>query len=373
MLRIMILIVTILSACLGVTETLEDNPYGVGGSGDYAGYLGITWFREWDHFHRPVSPNPPNRFWTVGKLNNRVGDCMPGTWSATRENIDAILACDTPIITEIVGEGYVDQVWEIGNEPNWYPCVTPANYAYQFNLYHGLITDLDPTAKLMNGGISLHPGSWSNWLDSFVAAYVSDYGTSPPVDAWNCHPYDDFDSQAGARTIAKIVAFRAWLDGAGFEDKAFWITEFGKGNWQPEPEENIVAYIETVCGWLNDNAETNKIERWFWWGVLTGYQGMGANGLFSAGPYDRDTVTLAGDAYITMSGRVFVDGPEYSRDSTREVGTMRNPYDGVEEALRRSPPGTVIYDFRDGTETTVPIFVVHLPLIAVSPLGMPGK
>ena len=370
MLRLIMLITMILSTCLGVVNTPGDNPYGVGGSGDYANYLGITWFREWDHYHRPVNPNPPRRFWTVGKMDNRTGDCCPGTLSATRANIDAVFACDMVIITEIIGEGYVGQAWEIGNEPNWYPYVTPANYAYQFHLYHEFITALDPTAKLMIGGITLYPGSWQNWLDSFVVAYVNDYGTSPPVDVWNCHPYDTFDGQAGVRTIAKIMAFRGWLDSAGFGDKPFWITEFGKGNWQPEPEQNIVAYIETVCGWLNENADEYKIERWFWWGVLTGYQGMGANGLFSAGPYDRDTVTPAGDAYIAVSGRVFVDGPGYTRDVSRALGTMRNPYDSVGEAMRCSQPGMVVYDFRDGTEASVP-FRLYLPLIFDSPLGVP--
>jgi hypothetical protein len=374
---IILLTLTMLVSCIADTTAQSadtSNRYGVGGSGNYAPYLGVDWFREWDHFHRPVAPNPPQRFWTVAKLDNRIGDCMPGTLSATRENIDAVFACDVAVIEGLVGEGYVGQIWEIGNEPNWYPYVLPQTYAYQFHLYYEFITGLDPTAQMMIGGISLYPGSWQNWLDGFTAAYVSEYGTSPPVDVWNCHPYDTFDTSAGTRAIAKIISFRNWLDGAGLDDKTFWITEFGKGNWLPEPEANIVAYIETVCGWLNDNAETNKIERWFWWGVLAGNNGMGANGLFSAGPYNRDTVTLAGDAYIALSGRVFVDGPEYSRDSTRATGTMRNPYASIDEAMNDSSPGTVIYNFQTGLETGVSPHKIYLPLVVfVSPLSANGN
>jgi len=339
---------------MGTTETPGDHPYGVGGSGVYDDSLGITWFREWDHFHRPGYPNPVHRFWTVGKLDNRIGDCMPGTYSGSRVNIDKVFVCDVPIIEELIDEGYVGQIWEIGNEPNWYPYITSGRYAYQYHLYHEFITDLDHTAKLMNGGVSLYPGSWSNWLDGFMIIYEADYGEPPPVDIWGIHPYDTFDSQAGARTISKITTFHNWLsimDPGG----VIWITEFGKGNWTPEPEENIVTYIEVVCGWLNEHADEYRIERWFWWGVLTGYQGMGANGLFSAGPYDRDTITLAGDTYITLSGRVFVDSPEYERDHTRELGTMRNPYFSIHEAAQNVPDGTIIYDFQTSMEVITPV------------------
>lgn len=206
----------------GTTAQSADtsNRYGVGGSGNYAACLGVDWFREWDHFHRPVAPNPPQRFWTVGKLDNRQ-DCMPGTLSATQTNIDAVFACDVAVIEGLIVEGYVGQMWEIGNEPNWHPYVLPQTYAYQFHLYHDLITGLDSTAQLMIGGITLYPGSWSNWLDSFIAAYASNYGTTPPIDVWNCHPYAAFDAQAGARAIAKIVSFHGWMDGAGLEDKTF--------------------------------------------------------------------------------------------------------------------------------------------------------
>jgi hypothetical protein len=357
MLRTVLLVIVILSVCPSTVDTPSDNPYGVGGSGAYADYLGIAWFREWDHYHRPVSPNPVHRFWTVGKLDNRLGGCMPGTLSGSKENIDSVFACDVQVITEIVNEGYTGQVWEIGNEPNWYPYVTPENYAYQFQLYHEFITDLDSTAKLMNGGISLYPGSWVNWLDGFLVYYNG----SPPIDVWNIHPYDTFDTQAGARTISKIVSFHNWLNDID-PGGTIWITEFGKGNWYPESEQNIVRYIEIVCGWLNEHAGEHEIERWFWWGILAGYQGMGANGLFSAGPYGRDTVTLAGDAYITASGRVFVDHPGYERDDTRTLGTMRNPYNTLDEAMSHSSPGMIIYDFQTGAETTVPIPTPVLPV-----------
>lgn len=124
-----------------------------------------------------------------------------------------------------------------------------------------------------------------------------------------------------------------------------------------------------MCGWLNENAGGYEVERWFWWGVLVGNNGMGANGLFSAGPYNRDTVTLAGDAYIALSGRVFVDGTEYERDSARAIGTMRNPYSSVDSAVNNSPPGSTIYDFQTRSETAVPPYRIYLPLIAISPIG----
>lgn len=272
--------------------------YGVGGGGSYDPTLNIQWWRDWDasyNYLPGVNGRPPHKMWTVGKIDNRL-DGPPASADTSITNINLIFAYEKDKIAQLIQAGYIGNYWEIANEPNWWPYFTPENYAYEFHLYCTELKRLDATAKCVSGGIGLYHSNWTNWIDSFRLSYLQEYGTAPPVDVWGIHPYDVFDENAGQRTIDKIVAFRNYLD----NDDIIWITEFGKGNWQPELTENIVDYLITVTDWLNSNHEDYKIERWFWWGVLAGDRGMGSNGLFYKGPYSLVTITPVGEAYLAQ-------------------------------------------------------------------------
>lgn len=271
--------------------------YGIGGGGRYDPQLGVEWWRDWDasYNYRPgVSGRPPYKMWTVGKIDNRI-DGPPASTDTSIENINAIFAYEKGKIASLINDGYTGNYWEVSNEPNWWPRFSPANYAYAYHLFCTYIKSLDPTAKCVLGGILTYDPNWQMWLDEFRLAYVTSYGQEPPIDVWGLHPFDTFDDRAGQRSIDMIISYSNYAPGV------IWITEFGKGNWQPEPEQNIVTYINTVTGWLNLRHRTYRVERWFWWGVLAGDAGMGANGLFSRSPYGYDTILPAGEAYLAQA------------------------------------------------------------------------
>jgi hypothetical protein len=194
--------------------------YGVGGGGNYADYLGTEWWTDWDasYNYPPVPPRPPNKVWVVGKFDNRLDG--PASGNCTVAKIDEIYAYEQAKIADLINGGYTGQYWAIGNEPNWYPKCSAADYVYQYGLYEAYIKGLDSTAVVMNGGINLFSMSyWQSWVAS-----AKNTGLDP--DVWNIHPYDWFDGQAAQRTINAIVAFHPYAD-----SKPIVITEFGKGNW----------------------------------------------------------------------------------------------------------------------------------------------
>jgi hypothetical protein len=283
-----------LSQSAPTTGSLSDM-YGVGGGGTYDPTLSIHWWRDWDGSYNDlpgVNGRPANKMWTVGKIDHRV-DGPAGSNDTSRANIDQIFQYEKVRIQGLIQKGFTGQYWEIANEPNWAPYFVPADYAYEYHLFCGYIKSLNPTAKCLNGGLVLLATNWPQWLEEFRVAYNSSYGVDPPIDVWNIHPYGIFDQNAGNHVIDNIRQFRSIKPNG-----KIWITEFSSGGWTPVPEADLVKYINVVCGWLNQNYALYNIERWFWWGVLTGNQGMGSNGLFTASPYSQNTITPVGTAYL---------------------------------------------------------------------------
>ena len=130
--------------------------YCAGGGGNYQ--VDIPCWRDWDaSYNYPPGQGgrPAWKMWTVGKFNNRPdATCVPGGYiEPTRANIDLIFACESSKIAALIQSGYAGNSWEIGNEPNWWPSISPSDYAYQFSLYHDFIEARDPTAKILNGGV----------------------------------------------------------------------------------------------------------------------------------------------------------------------------------------------------------------------------
>ena len=265
----------------------------------------INSFREWDHYHEPGTGEPDtlpsHRFWTWGKLDRppqfSVGECEPGGHdNPTRETLDNIFECDKPIIDEMVGK-YPGAMHQVGNEPNYGPTITAANYAYQFHKYEQYIHSIDPTAQILTGGITL-PVPWETWTDAFIAA-LSGYGTPFP-DIWVIHPYPDNGTwpdgaAAAASSIAHMVYFRDYLDTALNSDLPLLIGEFSDacGN---NTEYQLARYAETFCDWIVANKDTQNIVGWYWWGSSS--VAMGNAGLFDA----NRNITQVGKAYIKHCG-----------------------------------------------------------------------
>ena len=287
-------------------EAEAQSPYvGMGGSARlrYPYNLVINSFREWNHYHEPGTGEPDtlpsHRFWTWGKLDRHpqfpVGECMDGyNNNPDHATIDLIFNCDKPIIDEMVGK-YPGAMHQVGNEPNYGPLMTTENYAYQFHLYEEYIHSIDPTAQMLNGGITNVPG-WENWTQKFIDD-ISGYGT-PGVDVWVIHPYSYgwIDGVTSAHNSIQFVKdFRTVLTGKGYGNAPIIFGEFSDaGGIQPVAE--LVVYAETFCDWIVSNKDTYNIIGWYWWGSSS--VAMGNAGLFDA----NRNITRVGEAYIKHCG-----------------------------------------------------------------------
>jgi hypothetical protein len=262
----------------------------------------INSFREWDHYHEPGTgePNtlPSHRFWTWGKMNRPpdfpAGKCMPGDWGAP--HIDEIFNCDRPIINDILTR-HTGAMHQVGNEPNFGPYLAPIDYAYQFNLYDQYIHSIDPTAQILNGGIT-NWKDWQSWTTKFITEYLRLFGEKPPVDVWVVHPYalgfpdGELSALAG---IKVVLAFRELLDNQGYKNTPIIIGEFSDAGGT-NPINELVLYAITFCDWIIKNRTDNNIIGWYWWGSST--VAMGNAGLFDA----NRNITPVGEAYIAHCG-----------------------------------------------------------------------
>ncbi len=353
-----------------------ESRYACGGGGTYAPETGIQWYREWDgcYVKYPSRVGMPHKMWTVGKMDYRPTTMRggpdnvvlalpyPGTYTPNAAVITDIFNAETPFIEQTIrySADHLGNTWSVANEPNWAPLFTPADYALQFHLYSTFIRGLDPTAKVVTGGLLVsnhYTGPtyagipWWSWIDQFRAAYQSAYGTPPPVDIWDIHPYDAGDDSGGTspgqKSINNIVAMRQYLDNAGLPDAPISISEICAFTTDDSTQ---VEFINTVFAWLNANADRFKVVRWFWWISTTRVY---ASGLFD-GSYSRASINAKGDAYMHRMGRVFVD-PGWTPDPTRIKGSMRNPYASLAEVCAASDAGSgdlpahaIVYDFSTG-------------------------
>lgn len=353
-----------------------ESRYACGGGGTYAPETGIQWYREWDgcYVKCPSRVGMPHKMWTVGKLDNRSATMRggpdnvmltlpyPGSYTPNVALIADIFHAEAPFIQQTIeySAAHLGNIWSVANEPNWFPLFTPADYALEFHLYATFIKGLDPTAKVVTGGLLVsnrYTGPtyagipWWDWIDQFRAAYQNAYGTPPPVDCWDIHPYDAADYSEGIspgqKAINNIVAMRQYLDNAGLTSAPIIISEVAAFTTDDTTQ---VDFINTLFSWLNANAETRKVVRWFWWISTTRVY---ASGLFD-GSYSRATINVKGDAYMRQMGRVFVD-PNWIPDPARIKGSMRNPYISLEEVCAASdaetgnlPAHAIVYDFSTG-------------------------
>ncbi len=188
--------------------------------------------------------------------------------------------------------------WEIGNEPNWFPLMRPAQYAALYARYYNLIKGLDPSAKCMIGGLFLNEavdnprdivaamipeffGIFREELATFVSQSL--FGTStvawyeaflaalPPgvqVDAGNFHVYPMRASGTAfelAQVQPHIEKLAASFTAHGTPE--IWVSEFGNIDWRRSEQE-----AAQLCWQLSNYFTSNSvgINRWFW-SRSTGY------------------------------------------------------------------------------------------------------
>jgi len=230
----------------------------------------------------------------------------------------------------MAAEKFPGKYWIIHNEPNVKEMgnMTPAEYADALHWYAGLLKSADPTAKLVGPSVL----NWSHtcescggftqglaWTDQMRTAYLDRYHEEPPLDVWSLHTYDlDWRTlpQGNAqRQIEQMQGMRAWLDSIpALTGKPIWNTEIGLHWGYPGLDfrnglayplgdfdfNHVERYMRTVFGWLNENAEALKIERWFLWTAWMGpesWQEQWGGITLTDGP--------AADAPLTRLGRLY--------------------------------------------------------------------
>ncbi len=72
-------------------------------------------------------------------------------------NVPALIAADGPQIVATIQRDLANavspRIWEIGNEPNLFPSISPASYAQLFRAYYRLIKQHDPDAIILCGAV----------------------------------------------------------------------------------------------------------------------------------------------------------------------------------------------------------------------------
>ena len=236
--------------------------------------------------------------------------------------------------------------WYVGGEPNK-TATTGASFADVFHHYYTNIKAADLTARVTGPsilnwdftcvGCGLYTvagcegvAEWGYrcgkvWLQEFISSYETAFGEKPPVDAWaiDVYPIDwsntpnndpDQPGWYAAEGVSakhsyiatrQLERMRLYLDENGYEGTPIWITEIaihvGYDGWTwvsfdpPKLDpvgvyhwDRMSDYLLEVLDWLEANAASHKIERWFF---FTTY---------------RDIVDVSSDGYM---GTTFFDGP----------------------------------------------------------------
>jgi hypothetical protein len=211
-----------------------------------------------------------------------------------QEIIDRVFADEKNWIEEkIVVDGQIGKIWEIGNEPNWFPLMRPAQYAAIYARYYELIKGIDPSAKCMIGGLFLHEaienprdivaamipeffGIFREELATFVSqslfststttawyeAFLAALPEGVKVDIGNFHLYP-MRANATAFQLAEVQPHLEKLAASftAHNTTEIWVTEFGNIDWRRSEQE-----AAQLCWQLSNYFISNQvgITRWFW-------------------------------------------------------------------------------------------------------------
>ena len=194
-----------------------------------------------------------------------------------------------------MAQGSPGSYWYLFGEPNRYGYITGTLFA---PVFHYLMTaikeaDPDPDAKIVSP--SILNWTWTCfqlcsyqqgrvWLQQLIAAYESRYpGEKPPLDVWaiDIYPIDWVRTPNSALhasiAISQLQGMRQYLNTISqYVNTPIWITEVavhvGYDGWDfDSPLDPVGAYhwdkmsdyLITLLDWLELNAASNKIERWF--------------------------------------------------------------------------------------------------------------
>ncbi|NQW16375.1 MAG: hypothetical protein HQ478_02710 [Chloroflexi bacterium] len=278
--------------------------------------LGADWFI--DGGYRPDASAGKNKVLFVGSLPGIVnGEIGP-----------------SPDDLEFLANANPGSTWLIANEPNRRPGYDVENVLDDLHDAYAGIKAGDPTAKIVSPpqlnwlftclGCTSGFGRGTDWIPLFRQRYMEQFGEEPPIDIWavNAYPLDWLNLPTINPLIVttQILGLRVWLNETGSQaHKPIWVTEVGLHwgwdnikfnqsgcNGLPYPdgtyqEGQTTAYLNSIYDWLEDNATTLNVERWFQYIAYHDITGCNTDGYAGVTLFDGPSVganlTPAGDAF----------------------------------------------------------------------------
>ncbi len=187
------------------------------------------------------------------------------------------------------------QTFEVWNEPDnpsfWHPSPNAAQYAELYLATRAAIAAVDPSARVIVGGLT-DPASF---LPAMLAARPA---LARQVEGVAIHPY----GATPAAVLARVAAARRALDSAGLGAVPLYVTEFGWTTSPPgalnyAPEAIRGAYVETTlaelahtdCGiaaallytWITPRRDAANPQDWYGLGSASDVAAL-ASGLHAA-------------------------------------------------------------------------------------------
>lgn len=258
---------------------------------------------------------------------------------AERASLGFLTSSEIHSLAEANPGGY----WYILGEPNKTVHITGTRFAPVFHYYATELKAADENATILSPSVlnwdftCVGCGGYragKDWAKDFVDAYSKEYGEVPPVDIWaiDAYPIDwnnTPNNDPGKRAwyaaklnlfqhseivVEQLVGMRQYLDTlTEYTNTPIWITEmavhvgYDPRDWTLKTTGdpcNIVLvitnqclppsqdkyhwdkmsnYIIEVLDWLDTNAETHGVEKWFFYKTY------------------RDLVNIATDGYMGIS------------------------------------------------------------------------
>ena len=324
--------------------------------------LGVLWYLQFGIGTSRI-PDGANQLTLVpvptdsGVWNSRQVESIE---SLSDDQIRALGFLDRSQILQMV-QAAPGSYWYIFGEANRYGYMSGTLFAPVFNYFSTEITSADSNAKIIGTSILNWdyicvgcPGYQTGeaWLNEFIGAYEGRYGQKPVVDVWGIDTYPiDWDntpnndpqilgSYKGESVlhshivIKQLEGMREYLDINGYAGTPIWITEIGlhvgfdgwnwvhrdtgvvctvqqvfEGQCKIAPFRsyhwNLMSdYIIDILDWLEVNAASNMIDKWFWlssWtDIINGGDGdMGI--IFFDGPNQGASLNCLGELYRSRS------------------------------------------------------------------------
>ncbi len=254
-----------------------------------------------------------------------------------KEILDQIFEYEKPFIRNLIRPGdFTRQYWSIGYEPNFFPFMSPEQYAEYFTKYYRYIKSHDPDAKILGPSILLTelmenpeqivfsyipPLLWGflsgvedefteliqsyiqktdckSWFQRFIESLDDDI----QIDVLDIHVFplatrfQDINWDSVASKIDSFALFASQLT----QTQEIWVTEFGNIDHR-RSENEAVAICLNLCDYFKDNSA--GIARWFW------YLSRGHSPFYDTdfSPDPPISALLNSDLSLTKIGRAYLN------------------------------------------------------------------